>query len=225
MKINQLIIDSNPITTSKFKMTLMERLLFVHLVNRMVDSKVGEISVSILEFGDIVKDVMIDYLGGKQVCDTMKSLMKRIYEVRESGNIKFLFSLFEGFNLDDSGYMRVFLNNRGKLYLGELKEKMTEQVLNLTLSISKIYSKRIFEVIGENMDRYENFFEIGVDELRKRIKIEDQKLYKGWKTFRKEVLEEAKNDISDAGSSIQFEYVLKSKGVVAFKVYNFVYAN
>lgn len=198
----KILRQHNVITEARYDMSAMEKNI-VYLL--MAEIKEGDnpgkqycISVSKLE-------KRIGKINKTELRKATRNLISRTYHIEKGGNI-LIVSLMGVVHYDaEEALLKVKISRNILPYFITVKKNFTEFELDMALSMRSKYSKRIYEMLSQHLEKGE--WKVEVAELKKRLclKKEKEEMYTGWSAFKNQVLEVAKKEITEQ-TNIIFTY-------------------
>ena len=206
MDVNKLVSQSNVLTESRIEYTALERNIFYMVL--------GQISLEPRDYYHISVSEMMDKTGVKNNYVEYKEATERLTSVvysfkrPENGNLLQV-SLFASCEyLKGQGIIQIELSKKIVPYLFDLKQRMTIYQLEVALSLSSKYSKRLYEILSQWKDLKEKTFEIL--ELKRMLDLYNPKTgveqYKNWSDFENRVIKSARKDLKKINSDLTFDY-------------------
>lgn len=187
--------QSNIITTARYELTKMEKnLLYLAMREMKPGDPPGKLYyVSMVELRNRTnEEVKYDRLRG-----ITKKMLSRVLEaVLPNGDL-----LQTGFfssvqYITGTGTLEIGIDPKLRPYYGYLKSHFTTFELDLALTLSSIYGKRMYEIFSMYKNMENKTFRITVDELKRRLGLLDPTTGKEkhplYADFKRSVLEKAK---------------------------------
>jgi len=162
-----LILRKNPITTSRFKLTLLEKFIFSQIISFIDPKNPSSVSVPLEKLDELADLFLMEKITPQRLLNIVKSLMKKVYETADHNTL--IAIIDHAVINEEKQTFEVVFTQKGAPLLKELKEKLSPSELNTTLSLSKIYSKKMYEVLSGYATNYETTITISMKALKKRM--------------------------------------------------------
>lgn len=212
---NEIIVQHNHLIEAKYRLSLQEKRLMCWLASQVkqTDEDFKEHNISIKEFAELI-EVKGDHLY-KTLDEISHKLMQKIITIKSFekkgftkaallGGVKY----FEG-----QGTIKLSFHPYLKPYMLQLKNKFTQISMGDILGLKSIHAIRIYELLKQ----YENLGQrkIVLNELKSFCGLEE-KHYKRFSDFKKDVLERSKKEInSKTDILIDYEEIKTSRKITS----------
>jgi plasmid replication initiation protein len=198
----------NIITSSRQEMTVYERRLFTIVLSQIDRRQNIDTGVSLIfeiPIKELTKNEMIPYRAMKSVVKNIqqKNIFSESEKAEEFENHIVFPSVL--YNKNKNGLIIIELNRNLVPYFIELGKQYISYDLNSYLSLSSVYSQRLYEIILMYLLRQKpqkKPIEISVQYLQSRLQCN----YPNWADFKRRVLDSAKKELSEK-SILMFDYM------------------
>jgi len=208
-----IIFQDNAITNSSYNMSSMAKDAFLMMLKQFkkADDEKTLYYISTKEWATIQGSSTLKF---KEVDDALNELRNTdIRIVKENGNIlktKFVSSVEY---IKGTGVIEIGISPKIRPYFFELRSNFTTFQLEMALSLSSRYSKRIYELLSE--DKRKDILKVEVSKLRDMFKLDalDKKNGKAkltrWSDFEKSILKTPQTQLAKH-TDISFTYEKKA---------------
>lgn len=201
--------DNQLITKSRYSLSLSQQKILLYFISRIkpFDDENTMYEFKIKEFMKVCGLYDNSSVYYKKIKQDIKDLadVSSWIEVEKGKEVLFRW-INEAEILPRSGKIHISFHKSVVKYLFELRERYTQYSLNEVLVLSHKYSIRLYEYLCAM--RYRQEFEISVDELKKRLDVDN---YDTFAHFRQKVLDPAMKDI-DYNTDLLVSYITKKTG-------------
>lgn len=160
-----------------------------------------------------IADVLGKNYGGdnlRQLEDAAKNIMKHPFTIQESAKRKSVYNIFSKATIDSGkGVLEIRFDPDLKPHFLQLKANFTQYSLTEFMSLSSIYSQRLYEVLKSYSSQQYVDMEIG--ELYNALDF-PVALRSNFARFRQKVLEQADKEIVRGNLSLQYRWELVKSG-------------
>lgn len=239
---NYLVTKSNQIVQkSRYDFSVAEQRTIAYICSKIKPTNSSNMPYQLeYEFNivDYARTCGFD-TGGKFYNDvkaTLKSLRdKSMWLTLPDGSETTVGWLAKATTNKKSGIATIRIDEDLAPYLFDLKNKFLSYGLKNILNMKSQYSIRLYELLKSyhdmkigQIDRrkaaekdiapYETYWTVELDELKKKLMVENIKTYNNFKDFRKKVIEVAKKEINELTDiNISFEPITQGRKVVQIK--------
>ena len=195
----EMVVKSNDlIQKSRFSLTTNQQKIILYLISKLKynDTDFMECKVDIKDFCRVCG---IDLSNGRRYNELKNSIKqiadKSIWIEKENGDETLLRWIEKPTIHKNDGVITIRLDEDLKPYLLELKEKYTQYELIYTLKMKSKYSIRLYELLkSRQYNKLRDYtVKYSIDELKRLLDAEN---YKGFKDFRRRVLDKATEEIN-----------------------------
>ena len=208
MKDTDLVVKSNTLVSSRYKLEWSEHRLVLFLISKIDkdDEDFKEYVVSVSNMAKLMGLTDRDKnLGGgfyQRMEQAIQSLMSRVVTIREGKNWLKFHWVSSAKYLHKKGQIKIKISPELKPYLLQVKKNFTAYELGNVIKMKSIYSARLYELLKQYEKIGRRVFDIG--ELRGLLEIEVSEYVK-IDHFHKRVIKPAYEELPQK-SDIYFEY-------------------
>jgi plasmid replication initiation protein len=207
------VFQDNAITRSSYNLSSMAKDAFLMMLKQLkkADDEKTLYYISTKEWATIQGSTTLKF---KEVDDALNELRNTdIYILKENGNIlktKFISSVEY---IKGTGVIEIGFSHKIRPYFFDLRSNFTTFQLEMALSLSSRYAKRIYELLSE--DKRKDILKVSVSEIRTMLKLDvlDQETGKAkltrWSDFEKSILKTPQTQLKNH-TDISFTYEKKA---------------
>jgi len=204
------VVKSNDlIQKSRFSLSLQEQKIILYLISKIKPEDI-ELKEHVFEIKDFCQVCGLDDDNGKNyknIKQTLKALRDKSVWVKIDDRTETTLAWINNVTIvEQSGAVRIKLDDMMKPYLLQLRERFTQYELLYTLAMKSQYSIRLYELLKSYEYRQAHVF--AVDELKQKLGAET---YNRFNDFQQKVLDIAMREINEL-SDINVTCTLTKEG-------------
>jgi plasmid replication initiation protein len=207
---NKLLVQDNALTAARYEMTALEKNIMYAVMAQIEDTDSATMCYKIA-IGDISQHTD-KRLRNDDFRDAITRLLTRDFTIKTQDG-KFLQATFiSSAEYDSKGSVEIEIGVKLRPYLFALKKNFTIFGLEIAMSLSSKYSKRLYEMLCQFKST--GLIRLSILELKERFQLintEGVEQYTRWSNFEKNVLQTAQTEINEK-ADFKFDYHLKKKG-------------
>lgn len=199
---DQLVVKANALNESRYKLTVQEQRLILHMVSMIApgDVEFKPYSFAVKDFAALVG------LSGKSIYKDVKDMTgnllgRRITIAEDDGDLQIGW-ISSAKYYDGQGLVELRFDPLLKPYLLALKKEFTRYQLKNTIRLKSAYSVRLYELLKQYQSVGARFFE--VDELRAILGVPEGKMPL-FGNFKARVLEKARRELKETDIGFTYE--------------------
>jgi plasmid replication initiation protein len=207
---NKLLIQDNALTAARYEMTALEKNIMYAVMAQIEDNDplTKYYKISTADIAD-TKDMRVrqDYFE-----EAIKKLLTRELVIKKPDGNTLQITIISSAEHDGEGNIEIGIDLKMRPYLFALKKNFTIFGLEVAMSLSSKYSKRLYEMLCQFKST--GILRLSVSELKERFQLintEGVEQYTRWSNFEKNVLKTAQTEINEK-ADFKFDYHLKTKG-------------
>ena len=223
MDRNYLVTKSNYlIMNSSYDLSSEEQKLILTLAS-MVQPDDEEFKSYKFKIADFIKLLGIENKSKyTEVPKITKELMKKVFEIEEDDTIIQIAWLSSVVYKKGTGMVELEFSPKLKPYMLKLNSMFTQYKLSNILSLKSKYSPRMYEILKANEFKRQGYIEIGVEGLRKLLKVEN--IYPLYADFKRKIIIQTQKELKNLTDiNFDFEEVKTGRKVTSLKFY--IHAN
>ncbi len=207
---NKLLVQDNALTAARYEMTALEKNIMYAVMSQIEDTDVATKCYKIA-INDISQHTD-RRLRNDDFRDAITRLLTRDFTIKTQDG-KFLQATFiSSAEYDTEGGVEIEIGIKLRPYLFALKKNFTIFGLEIAMSLTSKYSKRLYEMLCQFKST--GILRLSVLELKERFQLVSEdglEQYSRWSNFEKNVLQTAQNEINEK-ADFKFDYKLKKQG-------------
>lgn len=217
---NHLVVKSNDlIQKARFSLSLQEQKVILYLISQIKPDDEDFIHRD-FSISDFCKVCGIDYDNGKNyknVKDTIKGLRdKSVWVTLDSGVETTVSWINKAWIEENSGLIKMRLDDDMKPYLLQLRARFTQYELFYTLAMRSQYSLRLYELLRSY--EYKGTWTCELDELKRILSAENYARYPDFKRYVLDIAMREIESFSDLDVSYQVIKVGRKYGKIEFTI-------